>query len=290
MVLSLVLAYLLISRKKKLSSKKKQDLAVIENANIMYLIIENLPPTIEDARNAAKHLEEAIKDQRETEKRERQARKEREKLEKRELEDKKKQAENDAEFKPNFIQDEVLEHIPKKIKTKVITVTTDDGWTQQKVVDKEGKVIKKETEEKEETSTKPQPVKPKAKAPKVKDTSVTTNMYSMASGSESVMSPAEYQSKLRDSKLKANTAQEKPKPAKKLQIPHNKQADNQSEEPKSPKEKKPKKKDSEYVPQMKKPISLVHADVPFWQNDLFKPLAYVFGLVTVLSFLYLTLN
>jgi len=90
MVLSLVLAYLLISRKKKLSSKKKQDLAVIENANIMYLIIENLPPTIEDARNAAKHLEEAIKDQRETEKRERQARKEREKLEKRELEDKKK--------------------------------------------------------------------------------------------------------------------------------------------------------------------------------------------------------
>jgi len=158
-------------------------------------------------------------------------------------------------------------------------------------VDKEGNEIKKDTEEKEETSVKAQPVKTKGKAPKSKDSSsVTANMYSMATASESVMTPAEYQSRLRDAKLKANIEKDKTKPPKKIILPQNKPADHQSEEPKSPKETKSKKSQIEnFVPQ-KKPISPVHADVPFWQNDLFKPLAYVFGLVTVLSFLYLTLN
>jgi len=111
----------------------------------------------------------------------------------------------------------------------------------------------------------------------------------MAHGSENVMSPAEYQSKLRDSKIKANMEKEKTKP-KKAQSPHSKPVPENHSEDKSPKKSK-KPKDSDYLPQPKKLSSAVQAvDVPFWQNDLFKPLAYVFGLVTLLSFLYLTLN
>jgi len=82
-------------------------------------------------------------------------------------------------------------------------------------VDKEGNEIKKDTEEKEEPSAKAQPVKTKGKAPKSKDSSVTSNMYSMATASESVMTPAEYQSRLRDAKLKANIEKDKTKPPKK---------------------------------------------------------------------------
>jgi len=52
------------------------------------------------------------------------------------------------------------------------------------------------------------------------------------------------------------------------------------------KQKKPSKEASEGG----KKAHVVVKDIPFWQNDLFKPLVYVFAFVTLISLLYLTLN
>jgi len=157
-------------------------------------------------------------------------------------------------------------------------------------VDKDGKELEK---------SKPEVVSPKPKktvtaAPKpINDKSnPSTNIYDFPEDAENVPSKAEYMASVRESRTKGKvdktpvkhkaTKASQEKDAKEKKEPKSeKKAD--KKQPKSP-EKKEKVKKS---PAEQKQIV---ADVPFWQNELFKPLVYVFGIVSLLSFLYLVLN
>jgi len=187
--------------KKIIISKKKQDQDQIENNDIMEFIMENLPEHYEEATEAAVHLHKAATDLRETERKERLDR--REQREKLELQESKKRLE---EAKKNNLEEtsgsEASEQVPAKKpqKTKVINRKDSDGWVTVKVVDEEGKELEKPKPE--EKSEKP------AKAPKRQplvlktDTKASNNIFTIANEMETVLSPSEYQSSLRENKLK----------------------------------------------------------------------------------------
>jgi len=113
---------------------------------------------------------------------------------------------------------------------------------------------------------------------------------------ENLPSPSEYQSTLRENKLKGQ--QEKPTKNKTRKQVENKENGEKAKESvdtkksadkiKKPKEEKKKEKPKEE--KKKGPHQAAVKDVPFWQNDTFKPLVYVFAFVALISVLYLTLN
>jgi len=235
----------------------------------------NLPEHWEDAVDAARNLQSYAVNDRDNEVAERKARKERERAQR----DAQREAEKNQDFSINVLEGDNLESVPKKIKTKVVTSIDEKGWKQHKVVDKEGKELEKS---KPEVSTKP---KKTVTAPKTitEKSNPSANIYELPEDAENVPSKAEHISSVRESRLKGKVD--------KTPVKH--KASKPSQEPKSeqkPIKKQPKSEKKEKVKKSPEEKKQIVADVPFWQNELFKPLVYVFGIVSLLSFLYLVLN
>jgi len=157
------------------------------------------------------------------------------------------------------------------------------------VVDEQGKELDKpKTEEKPEKKLKQST---KSNTTTTSDTQ-SNNMFTLANEMDNVPSLYEYQSSLRESKLKGQQSQQQqPAPkAKKRKAAENKE-NGEKVEKKAPKNPHKEEKKGYKKPKEEKigPKSVAR-DIPFWQNDLFKPLVYVFAIVTAISVLYLTLN
>jgi len=191
-------------QKKNLQKNKKQSQLENENSNIMDLILENLPPHFEEAKKAAKRLEEAAVSQKDNEEKDRQARFEAKKLEKeREKEEKKKIAEAEKQGKTlEQAKEEIQAQVAKKPKTKVVTKKDTEGYNVKVVVDKSGNVKEKETKvavaKKEETT----PEKVKSKKTATTEQPDDSNLFSIADDFEDVPSPNDYQISLREAKQK----------------------------------------------------------------------------------------
>jgi len=107
---------------------------------------------------------------------------------------------------------------------------------------------------------------------------------------DNVPSFSEYQASLRESKIKGQQQQQQqPAPIKRKNAHKAENKENGEKVEKKPKNPKEEKKVAKKPKEEKKALHLAR-DIPFWQNDLFKPLVYVFAFVTLLSVLYLTLN
>jgi len=265
-----------------------------ENSNIMDLIIENLPLHFEDAKKAAKRLEEAALSQRDNEEKDRQARFEAKKAEKdREREEKKKLADAEKEGKTiDQVKEEIQAQVAKKPKTKVVTKKDAEGYNVKVVVDKAGKELKEKdikVAEKKEVET-PEKVKDKSKknAPPDQQPIDDTNMYSMADDFEEVLSPYDYQASLLKAKQKGMEKTQQNK--KKYPTPAPKPADKVKKD-KAEKKVKQEKVGAEKVHKKPAPPP-VHqtTEVPFFQNELVKPLVYVVALVSLLSVIYLIMS
>jgi len=152
-------------------------------------------------------------------------------------------------------------------------------------VDEDGKELEKPKAEEKVT-------KPK-KLPKQSEPTSSNNIFKIGDEMDNMPSLTEYPS--RESKLKGQQQQE---PVKKRQLNkpsrkplEDKENGEKAKEPvdikKSGPVKPPKRKDGDNNKKAPHPAT---RDLPFWQNDLFKPLVYVFAFVTLISVLYLTLN
>jgi len=264
-------------QKKILISKKKQNQDQIENSDIMELILENLPENWKEAEIAVEHLLLAATEQRETERAERQARREREKFEF----EKKRTEEMEKKTEEILGEEHEQQQIPaKKPKTKIKNLKGNDGWVTVTVVDEAGKELEKPKHEEK-------PVKPK-KQPKQTEPTISNNIFTFADEMDNLPTPSDFQASLRERKLKGQ-----PEPAQKPQKnkPTRKPVDKENGEKqvdikKSGHKVKPKKKEGDN----KKAPHPATRDLPLWQNDLFRPLVYVFAFVATISVLYLTLN
>jgi hypothetical protein len=263
-------------------SKKKQTQDEIENSDIMELITANLYKTEswKLATEAAVSLHKAAEGQRENEKLERQARREREKLEAAEERNRK-----ELEAK-NFLYNEeipgaapVVVPTKKPKKTKVIKT---DGWVNYAVVDEEGKELEKpKPEEKPLKVKQQQPASVSTKSTKT----LSNNIYSFDDDTENLPTQLEYQASLKDNKLKG---QQQP-PKNKRKNAKNKE---NGEKPKEVENKKAKEKPKvAKQPSKQKPQQQQLAtNVPILQNELLRPLIYVFVFVGLISVVYLVLN
>jgi len=280
-------------QKKKITDQKKKDDTEIENNNIMELIFDHLPEHWHEAKLNARHLEEFVKEERVNEKKDRQERKEREREERRAREKAQREAEELARLKIEQKEDEALEATPKKPKTKVVTTKDNEGWMHQKILDEEGKELdKSKSEENKPKSKKPaSDLSASAKTPKADKVDPTRNTYDISPEEENELpTQSEYVATVRDQRLKGKPEKpEKPKSQKpKSKLPESKEKEKKEPQEKKAKSLKVSKKGEEKKPA---PANKVVADnVPFWQNELFKPLVYVFGLVSLLSLIYLVLN
>jgi len=174
--------------------------------------------------------------------------------------------------------------VVKKPKTKVIKkVEEKTGWVSNAVIDEEGKEIEKP--------------KPEEKAPKVKQQqqptitskkekiSQSNNIYTFAAdeNDEDIPTQSEYQSSLRDRKPQPQQPPKKNpvrKPAEK----------NKENGEKKPKEDEKKKKGNEKPKKVERRPPPPAATASILQNELIRPLFYVFVFVTLISVLYLVLN
>jgi len=271
-------------QKKTLQKNKKQSQLENENNNIMDLIIENLPPHFDDAKRAAKRLEEAAISQRKDEEEGRAAIREAKRLEK---EEKKKLAEAEKQGKPiEQVKEEIQQQITtKKPKTKVGRKIDKDGFLVPTVVDVEtGKEIKgtqdKVPDKKEVEITPEKKSKKTASAPEQPTTDEQNVFYINEEEGKSVPTPAEYLDLLKAKR----TGQKNKKPKYPTPAPNKE------------KEKKPKKAKEEKVAVLHVPKKQFPApthqptDVPFFQNELVKPLVYVLALVSLLSVIYLFMS
>jgi hypothetical protein len=264
---------------------KKQSQQENENNNIMDLILENLPPHFEDARKAARKLEDAAVSQRENEEKDRQARIDAKRQEReREKEEKRKIAE--ALEKPGVTleqaQEEVKAKVAKKQKTKVVLKKDAEGYKTKVVIDPKTNEVKEKEKvpDKKEVESTPEKAQTKSKKTAPAEQADDKNSYYITDDLDDVPSPADYQRAYKESKLKGMEKSQQNK--KKYPTP-------------APKADKDKKKDKKVkpapvpVPEPKKksPPPAPPTDVPFFQNDLVKPLVYVVALVSLLSFVYL---
>jgi len=173
--------------------------------------------------------------------------------------------------------------VAKKHKTKVVKKET-DGWTNYAVVDEDGKELEKPKPEEKPLKVKQQPTAVTAK----KDTP-SNNIYTFADDTENLPTQSEYQASLRKNKQPKEQPQQPPK-NKPRKLAENKE---NGEKPKEVENKKPKfakqptKKSREAE---KKPQQQLAPNVPIWQNELIRPLLYVFVFVTVICVVYLVLN
>jgi len=173
----------------------------------------------------------------------------------------------------------------KNKKTSVVFSTDDKGWIHQKVVDKEGKELEKP---KSETVTpKPKKTVTATKTVNEKSNPSNYNIYDLPDDAENVPSKAEYMDTVRSSRIKGKVD--------KTPVKHKAAKASPEKEPKEKKEpkvdkKQPKSEKKEKVKKSPAETKQIVPDIPFWQNELFKPLVYVFGIVSLLSFLYLLLN
>jgi len=266
-------------QKKKILDQNKHDQVQIENANIMDLILEHLPEHWETARAAARNLEDSVKLERDNEKNERIALKEKKRKDK-EAAREKSQKEAQDQFNIEIKDDSALESIPSA-KKKTKPTKDSEGWFS---TQSEG------TEQEKPKSEKPkQQQQQKIKeTPKKEKVNPSQNLFDLPDDTDNLPTPAEYIASVRDARVKG-----KPEKSEKSQAQKSKPAkvEKPPKEPAEPKEKKkPKEKKVKQEGSYEKKNVTVVADVPFWQNDLFKPLVYVFGLVSLLSFLYLVLN
>jgi hypothetical protein len=272
-------------QKKTLQKNKKQSQLENENSNIMDLILENLPPHFEDAKRAAKRLEEAAVTQREDEEKGRQERFEAKKAEQqREKEEKRRLAEAAKEGKSIEEVKEEIQVVKKPKKPKVLTKIDDEGYTVKVAVDDRGNVIKEKPADKKEVET-PEKVKTKKAAPE--QTVDDSNLYSKADGFEDVLSPSQWQDALREAKKKGMEKSQKNK--KKYPTPAPKPVDKSKKD--KEKDKKDKEKEKVAPPPKKQVTSPTQpTEVPFFQNELVKPLVYVVALVSLLSVIYLIMS
>jgi len=248
----------------------------------MDLIIENLPEHWEEAKAAARNLEMNIKEQRETEKTDRKLKKDQERAERDRIREEEKA--DKEKLKIDVWQDEILESAPpftKKPKTKLKITTDENGWVKQKRVDDEGKEIEMTKPQTEEKVVKAKKLKAEPKDP---NAGLNNNMFVMAEQSESLPSVADYQTSLRETKVKGKQEKTPVKPKAVRKPAEDKEKVKEKEKEKEKEVKKP-------VKALKvKPVKQIQTTVPLWQNELFKPLVWVFGLVSLLSLLYLFLN
>jgi hypothetical protein len=266
----------------------------------MELILENLPEHYEEATEAAERLHLAATEQRDTEKQERQIRRDREKAEaleaKKRLEEAKKYNLEETPGGGETWGEQIIPP-PKKPKTKIVNKKDSEGWVTATVVDEAGKAIEKPKAEEKAFEKPPKPKKVKV-APKNNDSTLSNNIFNITDEMENLPSQSEYQSSLRENKLKGQ--QEKPPknkvPRKQVENKENgekakESVDNKKLADKIKKNKEEKKKDKKPKEEKKKGSHQAAVkDVPFWQNDTFKPLVYVFAFVALISVLYLTLN
>jgi len=259
----------------------------------MELILENLPEHYEEATEAADRLHKAATEQRETENQERQSRRAREKLEaqeaKKRLEEAKKYNLEDITSGGGETWGEQSIPAPKKPKTKIVNKKNSEGWITATVVDEAGNVLEKpKTEEKAfEKPPKPKKVQPT----KSNDSTPSNNIFTITNEEmENLPSQSEYQSSLRENKLKGQLEKPPKNKAVRKQV-ENKENGEKAKADKIKKPKEEKKKDKKPKEEKKKGSHQAAVkDVPFWQNDTFKPLVYVFAFVALISVLYLTLN
>jgi len=282
-------------QQKTLQKNKKLSQMENENSNIMDLIVENLPPHFEDAKRAAKHLEEAAISQRKNEEEERQARYEAKKLEwEREKEEKKKLEEAEKQGKTlEQAKEEIQAQVVKKPKTKAVTKKDAEGYNVKVRVDKAGNVKEKEKEKVVEKKEEPTPEKKEKKSKKsVSSTAEQTddsNVYgSITDEYEDVPSPNDYQIFLRESKQKGLEKNQQAK--KKYPTPAPKPADKDKKAKEKAKEKAKQEKVAP-APKKQQQVSPPQStDAPFFQNELVKPLVYVLALVSLLSVIYLIMS
>jgi hypothetical protein len=284
-------------QKKTLQKNKKQSQMENENSNIMDLILENLPPHFDDAKKAAKRLEEAAISQRDDEEKDRQARFEAKKLEReREKEEKKKLAEAEKQGKTlEQAKEEIQAQVAKKPKTKVVTKKDDEGYNVKVVVDKKSgtEIKEKETKAPEPKEVETTPEKAKSKSKKKTAASEQpddSNVFSMADEYEGVPSPNDYQISLREAKQKGMEKNQQSK--KKYPTPAPKPGDKEKKaKEKAEKKAKEEKVAAQKVPKKQVALPVVQStDVPFFQNELVKPLVYVVALVSLLSVIYLIMS
>jgi hypothetical protein len=118
----------------------------------------------------------------------------------------------------------------------------------------------------------------------------SNNIYDFEDDTENLPTQSEYQSSLRENKIKGQ--QQTGKELKKRKPAENKE---NGEKPKEVENKKPKggKQQAKKLREAdKKPLQQqqLAANIPIWQNELIRPLFYVFVFVTLISLLYLVLN
>jgi len=168
-----------------------------------------------------------------------------------------------------------------------------DGFFTSTLVDEAGKELEKSqpAEKPEKPEKPPKPSKKQPQIAKTNESSATNNYFIITNETENVPTLSEYQSSLRENKLKGQP--EKPPKAKPSRKPvenkENEEKGKESTDTKKDKIKKPEKK-KQNEEKKKPPHQAAVKDVPFWQNDTFKPLVYVFAFVALISVLYLTLN
>jgi len=254
----------------------------------MDLIIENLPPHFDDAKRAAKRLEEAAISQRKDEEEGRAAIREAKRLEK---EEKKKLAEAEKQGKPiEQVKEEIQQQITtKKPKTKVGRKIDKDGFLVPTVVDvetgKEIKVTQDKVPDKKEVEITPEKKSKKTAPEQPTADEPNKSLFYIDEEEDSVPTPAQFQDILKEAK---RTGQKNKKPKYPTHAP--KPGDKvKKEKTKKPTEEKvavlhvPKK-------QFSAPPAQQPTDVPFFQNELVKPLVYVVALVSLLSVIYLIMS
>jgi len=231
-------------------------------------------------------------------KKERQDRFEARKAEKeREKEEKKKLAEAEQQGKTiEQVKEEIQAQVAKKPKTKVVTKKDAEGYNVKVVVDKSGNEIKEKDKVADKKEVEPAPEKEKEKEKKSKKNAPSTeppvddsNLFSIADDFEDVPSPNDYQISLREAKQKGMEKSQQNK--KKHPTPAPKPGDKEKKAKEKAKQEKAKQ---EKVPAPKKlvppAVQQQSTDVPFFQNELVKPLVYVVALVSLLSVIYLIMS
>jgi len=280
-------------QKKSLQKDKKQSQLENENNNIMDLIVENLPPHFDDAKKAAVRLQTAAETQKDNEEKDRQARFDAKRQEReREKEEKKKLAEAEKQGKTlEEAKEEILAQVPKKPKTKKVTKTDKvTGFKNKIVVDaKTEEEIKKKDKPVEKKEVESTPEKVKSSSKKTASEHVDdSNVFSIADDFDDVPSPNDYQISLKETKQKGMEKSQANK--KKYPNPAPKPDKKKEKAEKEKKEAIKKQKAPKPAPSKPIPPPVQSTEVPFFQNELVKPLVYVVALVSVLSVLYLIMS
>jgi len=116
---------------------------------------------------------------------------------------------------------------------------------------------------------------------------LSNNIYNFDDDTENLPTQLEYQASLRENKLKGQ--QQPPKNKRKL-IKENGEKPKEVENKKAKEKPKPKQQPKKVEKKPHQQQQQLAVNVSIWQNELIRPLFYVFLFVTLISLLYLVLN